>query len=214
MECVEDHVLDDKEGSDIKEEVDDGHEFDDEEREAPVLRKSLSNLISNHHIHCSKNAARGIQEYEFSCSNSPAPVFFHVQPKRKQYHYYFPCINDPQPHQVIEEADDDEEHKAINALVPNTPPAPENSFNFRFDAFDFEIMKRLSPFSVRVSNYSSEDIDENEGGNWQVDEEAEEFIRRFYEQLRLQSRMQLRTAVPGVAVSGDICLLEDPTDHH
>jgi len=171
-----------------------------------LLRKSLSNLISNHHIHCSsKNAARGasasgIQEYEFSCSNSPAPVFFHVQPKRKQYHCYFPCINDPQP-QVIEEADDDLELKAITALVPNTPPEIENSFNFRFDAFDFEIMKRsplLSPFSVRVSNYSSED-DENEGGNWQVDEEAEEFIGRFYEQLRLQSCMQLRTAVSGDA---------------
>jgi hypothetical protein len=40
-----------------------------------------------------------------------------------------------------------------------------------------------------VSDYSSED--ENDGGNVQVDDEAEEFIRRFYEQLRVQSRMQL-----------------------
>lgn len=32
MECASDHVLDDEEGSDIKEETDYGHESDDEER--------------------------------------------------------------------------------------------------------------------------------------------------------------------------------------
>lgn len=35
MECAEDRILHDKEGSCIEEEVDDGHEFDDEQREAP-----------------------------------------------------------------------------------------------------------------------------------------------------------------------------------
>lgn len=60
----------------------------------------------------------------------------------------------------------------------------------------------MSPFSVRVSNYSSsedhdhvhisEDDDENEDGRGGgVDDQAEEFITRFYEQLRAQSRMQL-----------------------
>jgi hypothetical protein len=33
MECFEDQLLHDKEGTDIKEEDDHGHEFDDEERE-------------------------------------------------------------------------------------------------------------------------------------------------------------------------------------
>ena len=153
-----------------------------------LLRKSLSNLMSHHHH--SKNVARagfGIQEYEFSCSNSPNPVFFHV-PKRK--HHYFPCINPPEVIEEEEPLPEPQEPKAV-VLVPKTP---EYTFNFRFDhASDFAPGEKhsplLSPFSVRVSNYSSED--ENEGGNGQVDHEAEEFIRRFYEQLRVQSRMQL-----------------------
>lgn len=153
-----------------------------------LLRKSLSNLMSHHHH--SKNVARagfGIQEYEFSCSNSPNPVFFHV-PKRK--HHYFPCINPPEVIEEEEPLPEPQEPKAV-VLVPKTP---EYTFNFRFDhSSDFAPGEKhsplLSPFSVRVSNYSSED--ENEGGNGQVDHEAEEFIRRFYEQLRVQSRMQL-----------------------
>ncbi|XP_061349031.1 uncharacterized protein LOC133294396 [Gastrolobium bilobum] len=148
-------------------------------KKGKLLRKSLGNLMSSHHHHHSKSLARGgygIQEYEFSCSNSPNPVFFHV-PKRK-HHFNFPCINTPE---VIEEKANElvaleceEEPKAV-VLVPKTP---EYMFNLRFDS------------SVRVSNYSSEDENE-EGGNGEVDDQAEDFIRRFYEQLRMQSRMQL-----------------------
>lgn len=134
-------------------------------------------------------AGYGIQEYEFSCSNSPNPVFFHV-PKRK--HHYFPCINAPAVLEEVEEPlpQPHQEPKAV-VLVPKTP---EYTFNFRFDhASDFASGEKhsplLSPFSVRVSNYSSED--EIEGENEQVDHEAEEFIRRFYEQLRVQSHRQL-----------------------
>lgn len=46
-----------------------------------------------------------------------------------------------------------------------------------------------SPFSVRISNFSAEE--ESGGGDAQVDDEAEEFIKRFYEQLRTQSRIAL-----------------------
>lgn len=44
MECGEDHIVDDKEGSCIEEEVDDGHEFDDEEREAAEEVSQQSHL--------------------------------------------------------------------------------------------------------------------------------------------------------------------------
>lgn len=118
----------------------------------------------------------GIQEYEFSCSNSPNPVFSHL-PKRK--HHYFPCINPPED---VEESQ--EEDKAV-VLLP---------VNFQFGNFELTPAEKPtplpSPFSVRVSNYSSEE-DIDVGGNRQVDDEAEEFIRRFYEQLRAQSRIQL-----------------------
>ncbi|XP_054801294.1 uncharacterized protein LOC129305291 [Prosopis cineraria] len=153
-------------------------------KKGKLLRKSLGNLMSSHlHHHHSRSVARGrfgLQEYEFSCSNSPTPVFFHV-PKRK-HHFNFPCINPPQ---VIEE----EPNKAM-VLVPKTP---EYTFNFRFDASLSPGDRRSpiqSPFSVRISDYSSEDENE-EGGSDQVDDQAEDFIRRFYEQLRMQSRMQL-----------------------
>ncbi|XP_020208271.1 uncharacterized protein LOC109793218 [Cajanus cajan] len=156
-------------------------------KKGKLLRKSMSNFMSSHyhhhhHNHDSKSLARGygMQEYEFSCSNSPNPVFFHV-PKRK-HHFNFPCMNTPE---VVEEP------RPV-VLVPMTP---ECTFNLRFDnASDFASgeMKSplLSPFSVRISNFSSEDENE-EGGSGQVDDQAEDFIRRFYEQLRTQSRMQL-----------------------
>lgn len=157
-----------------------------------LLRKSLSNLMSHHHHHHhSKHVTRGsfgIQEYEFSCSNSPNPVFFHVS-KRK--HHYFPCINPPE---VIEEEEEEEEYEVEPKAVALVPKTPEYTFNFRFDTADLAPGEKRSsplrsPFSVRVSNYSSED--ENDTGNQQVDDDAEDFIRRFYEQLRSQRRMQL-----------------------
>lgn len=158
-----------------------------------LLRKSLSNLMSHHHHHHhhSKHVTRGsfgIQEYEFSCSNSPNPVFFHVS-KRK--HHYFPCINPPE---VIEEEDEEDDYEVEPKAVALVPKTPEYTFNFRFDTVDLTPAEKRSsplrsPFSVRVSNYSSEE--ENDSGNQQVDDDAEEFIRRFYEQLRSQSRMQL-----------------------
>ncbi|KAG4939399.1 hypothetical protein JHK82_045123 [Glycine max] len=155
-------------------------------KKGKLLRKSMSNFMSSHHHHHhhhSKSLARGygMQEYEFSCSNSPSPVFFHV-PKKK-HHFNFPCMNTTE---VVEEP------RPV-VLVPNM--TPEYTFNHRFDnASDFAPGERISPFTVRISNYSSEDEEnEQEGGNGnaQVDDQAEAFIRRFYEQLRMQSRMQL-----------------------
>uniref|UniRef100_A0A803MMN3 Uncharacterized protein n=1 Tax=Chenopodium quinoa TaxID=63459 RepID=A0A803MMN3_CHEQI len=83
----------------------------------------------------------------------------------------------------------DETNGAI-VLVPKTP---EYSFNLHLDGIDQtpeEICSPLiSPFPIKISDYLSED--ENDGGNLQVDYEAEEFIKKFYDQLRAQSRVQL-----------------------
>lgn len=49
----------------------------------------------------------------------------------------------------------------------------------------------LSPFSVRISNYSSEEENECSSESGQVDNQAEDFITRFYEQLKMQRRLQL-----------------------
>ncbi|XP_031382903.1 uncharacterized protein LOC116197040 [Punica granatum] len=161
-----------------------------------LWRKTLNNLMFHHHHHkhvAARGAgAYGIQEYEFSCSNSPNPVFFRAL-KRKHAHNYFPCINPPE---VIEEEED--EQKEFGLLVPKTPECYTSFNNFQNLAADNAVQAEklspllFSPFSVRVSNYSSEDesgIEDDRNGR--VDDAAEEFIRRFYEQLRVQSRTQL-----------------------
>ncbi|KAF3435339.1 hypothetical protein FNV43_RR22426 [Rhamnella rubrinervis] len=158
-----------------------------------LLRKSFTKLMSQrHHSHSAAKMTRGgygIQEYEFSCSNSPAinPVFPYVSKRKHHQYYYFPCINTPESAEDEVEADD--EPKAA-VFVPNNK-TPDYTFNFRKQRSPL----LSSPFSVRISNYSSEEDEINNDLNVvsgrQVDDEAEEFIKRFYEQLRVQSRMQL-----------------------
>ncbi|XP_068661255.1 uncharacterized protein [Aristolochia californica] len=155
-------------------------------------KKTLSNLIHHHHHHHHSSSrvpvrGYGLQEYEFSCSNSPNPVFFHVG-KRKHHYFpsitHFPCIN-------VQDEPEEETPPAPMAVIPVHKieyPSPE-SFNFRLDGTDLapgeKLSPMLSPFSVRVSNYSG--VEEADGGTTQVDAKAEEFIKRFYEQLRVQS---------------------------
>ncbi|KAK9108652.1 hypothetical protein Syun_024663 [Stephania yunnanensis] len=176
-----------------------------------LLRKTVTNLIFHHHHHHGRNSRTtrgGLQEYEFSCSNSPNPVFFHMSSssskRSKHHHSYFPCINPPLSSEI-----DHQHHKSsavVNVnLLPKIDYSPEYQFNFRrfggtrtpkvmgIGAGEkVEVSPLLSPFSVRISNYSSEDDENNEiVGNSQIDDDAEEFITRFYEQLRMQSRTHL-----------------------
>ncbi|KAL5979920.1 hypothetical protein ACLOJK_039032 [Asimina triloba] len=164
-----------------------------------VLGKSLGNLMFHHHHPRSRHPyGYGPQDYEFSCSNSPNPVFFHVG-KRKHHHHHhhyfphFPCIN------VQEEEPDQEfdEPKAV-IMLPKIPYSPECSFDIpaAADTPDLgvggKLSPMLSPFSGAASlNYSSDDEIDGGGATGQVDKEAEEFIRRFYEQLRVQRHTAL-----------------------
>ncbi|CAJ2672215.1 uncharacterized protein LOC123890500 [Trifolium pratense] len=169
-------------------------------KKGKVFRKSLSNLMSSHnrhHHHSSKNYSGRfmVHDYEFSCSNSPNPLFFNMS--KRKHHFTFPCINAPE---VIEEEhlrcqyqlsplefEIENVSKSSVAMVPKTP---EFTFNFRFDSSEERKSPLLSPFSVRISNYST--LDENEViENCQVDDMAEDFIKKFYEQLREQKRVQL-----------------------
>ncbi|XP_026385726.1 uncharacterized protein LOC113281251 [Papaver somniferum] len=172
-----------------------------------LMRKSLGNLMtfhSHHHHHNSHDLTRGSfgnpQDYEFSCSNSPNPVFSHMS-KRK--HHYFPCINPPNEEDLDEEEIEEEEAKAVVVVRPKVGYSPECAFSFQFSTAatpdlapgDSRFSPLLSPFAVRVTEYSSEEENEIqlEGmrSNPEVDDEAEDFIKRFYEQLRLQSKTQL-----------------------
>ncbi|XP_064947763.1 uncharacterized protein LOC135598149 [Musa acuminata AAA Group] len=148
-----------------------------------LLGKSLRGLMSHHQHSRPETPAFGRCEYEFSCSNSPNPVFFHA----KRRHNYFPCL-----HPVVEEPpDDDTLRRPAVVRLPKLEYSPHCS-SVDLLASGVSRTPLLSPFSVRVSNYSSGGEDDDDGGLGQeVDDEAEEFIRRFYEQLRAQSRIAL-----------------------
>lgn len=147
-----------------------------------VYGKSLRNLVFHHSKDSSNQSGFGLQEYEFSCSNSPA--IFNMA-KRKHHYFpthmlHFPCIH---PHQFEEKEE------------PNTialPKLDESNEYFSKDCLDHKklpalqrLSPLLSPMCRRISNSFSEDNDH------QVDRHAEEFIAKFYEQLKLQNRMSL-----------------------
>lgn len=143
-----------------------------------LLGKNLGNLIASHHHSKNKQLspvspifAYGFQEYEFSCENSPNPIFFHLNAKRMRS--YFPCI--------APAAADAEDQLRIEC-------SPQCSYCTPGSLVNGERRRSvlLSPYSVRVSNYSMEDGG-NDGESHEVDSQAEEFIRRFYEQLEAQS---------------------------
>jgi len=147
-----------------------------------VCGRSLRNLVF-HHSRGNSHVGFGLQDYEFSCSNSPA--IFNMA--KKKHHYFptsilhFPCINQ---HQV----EDKEE--------PNTIVLPKLDYSneyFSKDCLDLndlpaaiqKLSPLLSPLCRRISNSSGEDRDYAH----QVDRQAEEFIAKFHEQLRMQNRM-------------------------
>lgn len=149
-----------------------------------VLGKSLGNLIFHHHSRSADSRGFGLQEYEFSCSNSPNPVFFHAG-KRKNHHHYFPSITHFPCINVQDDPDENEEPRPV-VLLPNIEFSPVSDL-----PAGEKITSMVSPSSIRLSNYSSEEEENDSGRERQVDNEAEEFITRFYEQLRIQSRTAL-----------------------
>lgn len=126
--------------------------------------RSIRNLMFQH-SRGNDDGGFGLQEYEFSCSNSP--VIIHTA--KKKHHYFptqilhFPCIH---PHQVedkerpnsifVPKLDYSDEYFTKNCLDPNDPPA----------------VQKL-----------------REDDNYQVDRQAGEFIAKFYEELRMQNQM-------------------------
>lgn len=135
-----------------------------------LIGKSLGHLL----LHRSSGGT-SFREHEFSCANSPNPVFFHANSKRK--HSYFPCIN------AGGSADDEVDTKASPMLVlPRIGYSPPKCTELASTPI-------RSPFSVQVSNFWLAEEGEGDGLSCVVDDRAEEFIRRFYQQLQAQGRL-------------------------
>ncbi|KAF7848613.1 hypothetical protein BT93_L1800 [Corymbia citriodora subsp. variegata] len=144
-------------------------------RDKKLMKESLRSRGFNHYHHRSrKKHPVGLNgyEYEFSCSSSLEPVIVH---SAKNKSLCLPCTRLPK---VIEDFVEDEPvYPETLVFVAKTP---EYTFNIQIERRS----PQLSPYSVRVSNYSSDD--EGDGKYGQVDQKAEEFITRFHDQLRKQ----------------------------
>ncbi|KAJ6791228.1 Uncharacterized protein M6B38_245755 [Iris pallida] len=147
-----------------------------------IMGKSLGNLVFHHHHHRStRGYGFSLQEYEFSCTTSPNPVFIH----KKRRHNYFPCLSS------VVKGDETPRPTTVNVPKIKYSPSPCSGLSQELASGENK-SPLLSPFSVRESNYSSEmeaEAEEAGSNSLEVDNKAEDFIRRFYEQLQVQSRI-------------------------
>ncbi|KAK1669453.1 hypothetical protein QYE76_057612 [Lolium multiflorum] len=172
-------------------------------RRNKAVARTVANLLSHHHGHHHGHALRRRREYEFSCSDSPDTGSFSMRRPLA----YFPCLG--------AEAQLEEPLHADPATAPlrrieyyaAASPAPSSPGALMMDeelapGEEMECTPgRMSPlvpnaadgggFSVRVSNFSAEEVDGDQLGGEAVDDEAEEFIARFYDQLRRQNMVGL-----------------------
>ncbi|KAJ1704014.1 hypothetical protein LUZ63_003793 [Rhynchospora breviuscula] len=153
-------------------------------RRNKVLSRSFTNIFL--HAHGKRDLGFGLREYEFSCSNSPSPaVFLH-----KRRHNYFPCLGS------LSEEPDMWRSRAVPLQRIEYSPSPSPKIISLFASRELAPGEKLSltpsPISIRIVDYSDEeDGEEVKEEENIVDGEAEEFIRRFYEQLQAQNRIAL-----------------------
>ncbi|GMI91804.1 hypothetical protein like AT1G52140 [Hibiscus trionum] len=161
--------------------------------------KAIDNLISHHHHHNNNNrqvstsstaeTAAAAHEYEFSCSNTPNYIFpFNLAAKKKNsinnyYHQFFACTHAPPT------LDDDNmatmnavkaalemlnKNDSYNNVIAASPMLP----GFGQTPLARQLRITDSPFPLR-------DVDED---NDYVDKAAEDFINRFYKDLKQQNK--------------------------
>ncbi|KAH0970543.1 hypothetical protein GBA52_022699 [Prunus armeniaca] len=146
--------------------------------------KAIAHNFMLHHssgFSCRSNDAVSFitpREYEFSCSNSPAihnP--FHFNKRNKHHHHYF--TKTTRAYQYDDVTTMNAVQKVLEML--NNEMVAEASPLVTLPGFGKSPMVRQlritdSPFPLK------------EEGDSQVDKEAEEFIKRFYKDLKLQKR--------------------------
>ncbi|KAM4100118.1 hypothetical protein ACB094_05G044200 [Castanea mollissima] len=144
-----------------------------------IAGKAISNLMFHHHHHrpdrrMSLSAPR---EYEFSCSNTPNYAL-HINNKRRHHHSHF-FAGTHAPATLDDDVATVNAVKAMvlemlnnEAVVEASPAIP----GFGRSPMVRQLRITDSPFPLR-------DIDEDS----HVDEAAEEFIQRFYKELRQQN---------------------------
>ncbi|KAK8584823.1 hypothetical protein V6N13_138769 [Hibiscus sabdariffa] len=154
--------------------------------------KAIGNLMFHHNTRQVSSATSltaeapppAAGEYEFSCSNTPNYVFpFNLAPKKKSnnyYHHFFACTHAPPT------LDDDNmdavkvalemlnKNESYNSVVAASPMLP----GFGQTPLARQLRITDSPFPLR---------DAGEDNDY-VDKAAEDFINRFYKDLKQQNK--------------------------
>ncbi|OIW03800.1 hypothetical protein TanjilG_30076 [Lupinus angustifolius] len=157
-------------------------------RRGKLAGKAIANLMFHHHHNGGSTSTRrdsnlqfsAQREYEFSCSNTPN-YFFPIGRKHHRNHnnnHLFTCAHAPPPV--------DEEMNAVKAVLEmlnmnNTETMVESTYSSpALPGFGKSPMVR----KLRVTD-SPFPLDTDDKDNM-VDKKADEFIKRFYKQLRKQ----------------------------
>uniref|UniRef100_A0A7C8YX87 Uncharacterized protein n=2 Tax=Opuntia streptacantha TaxID=393608 RepID=A0A7C8YX87_OPUST len=151
-----------------------------------ILAKTLGDRINAHHqaLTCRSHdvhvPVRCPREYEFSCSSSPAaPPLPHVTRSKSKRHY--PCSFYYYTHKHLHAR---QNRRVYHALLDGPTVGPEKSPLGWQGGLDYDVAK-LQPFNCCADG---DDHHHHEycGMGSCVDRAAEEFIERFYKELRLQ----------------------------
>ncbi|XP_004302864.1 PREDICTED: uncharacterized protein LOC101306150 [Fragaria vesca subsp. vesca] len=157
-----------------------------------LASKALSNLMFHHHHHHGASASAAAQrEYEFSCSNTPNYPFHLMGGKRRSHHsnHFFKCAHAPATQEddvaamnavkaVLEILNNHEVVAAVEASPMPTPfQTPSLLPGFGRSPMVRQLRITDSPFPLRETDEDSH-----------VDKAAEEFIERFYKNLRQQKQ--------------------------
>ncbi|GKV06689.1 hypothetical protein SLEP1_g18547 [Rubroshorea leprosula] len=155
-------------------------------KQGKLAGKAIGNLMFHHHHHLSSLSCRSSsdlsfispREYEFSCSNSPAFYPFYTHKRRHHHHhnhyfrgksYRYEDVTTVAAVQRVFEMLNNEKVEAASPMVvlPGFGRSPMGR----------QLRVTDSPFPLK------------DEGDSQVDKDAEEFINKFYKDLKLQKRM-------------------------
>ncbi|KAL2338035.1 hypothetical protein Fmac_012481 [Flemingia macrophylla] len=142
-------------------------------RRTKLAGKAAANLVlHHHHHHDTRLQFSAAREYEFSCANTPANNFFN---KLHRHNPFFTCSHAPPT------LDDD------NAATLAVFRGVLEMLNNESAALEASPPPSVARQLIRVTDSPFPLRDSDDDKDHQVDKDAEEFIKRFYNQLKNQT---------------------------
>ncbi|KAK9666067.1 hypothetical protein RND81_14G157800 [Saponaria officinalis] len=150
-------------------------------KRSKIAGKALQNLMFHHHNHHHESISKvGLDdqskpqgEYEFSCSNTPLYRHYFTNKRSKNHHNKNYSIEDMKN---IEDVNNVFDMMMLNSSDEIVAASPVLGLGFNPTVRQLRVTD--SPFPLQSG--------ENNNGDKHVDEAADEFIKKFYSQLKQQ----------------------------